>query len=44
MIYKLPENIQKTIYSKKETYPFFRPEPFRKKYYKHPKDYKKRIF
>ena len=44
MYYKLPEDIRKTIYSKKETYPFFKPEPFRKRYRKHLKNYKKRGF
>ena len=44
MIYKLPEDIRKTIYSKKEPYPFFRPESFRKRYHKHLKNYKKRGF
>lgn len=44
MIYKLPEDIQKTIYSQKDSYPFFRPEQFRQNYHKHLKNYKKHGF
>ena len=44
MTYKLPDDIQKTIYSQKDSYPFFKPEPFRQKYHKHLKKYKKQGF
>lgn len=44
MKYKLPEDIRKIIYSGKNTYPFFKPEPFRIPYSKHLKDYKQRGF
>lgn len=44
MYYKLPEDIRKTIYKLEEHYPFFKPEPFRKHYKKHLKNYRKRGF
>lgn len=44
MQYKLPNDIRKTICSKKDAYPFFKPEPFRKNYHKHLRNYKKRGF
>lgn len=44
MYYKLPEDIRKTIYELEEHYPFFKPERFRKSYYKHLRNYHKRGF
>lgn len=44
MYYKLPEDIRKTIYELEESYPFFKPERFRKSYYKHLRNYHKRGF
>lgn len=44
MYYKLPDDIRKTIYELKESYPFFKPEPFRTHYYKHLRNYHKRGF
>ena len=44
MYYKLPEDIRKAIYELDEHYPFFKPEPFRKSYHKHIKQYHKRGF
>lgn len=44
MYYKLPEDIRKTIYELEESYPFFKPERFRKQYYKHLRNYRKRGF
>ena len=44
MYYKLPEDIRKTIYELEESYPFFKPERFRKSYYTHLRNYHKRGF
>ena len=44
MIYKLPDDIRKTICTVREESLFFRPENFRRNYHTHLKNYNKRGF